>query len=1336
MTLRPRLPGPVALLGLALVGCGGDADPPAPTDAGRVDRPAVTDRGPVDATADASADVLTTDATVPGDAASDAPAVDTGPAPVDAGRDAQVQVQCAAFGVEPARVRIATGAGVQLQPVGGSGRGALFTVREGSDTGGATLNVGGGLVAGPRAARFQVQAVDLLCPQQRASVEVEVVGPFEVEPAVVRVAPLRTLNFVARGNVGAVRWDILIAPPSGTATVDAMTGRFNAGAVLGNYRLRARDTGSGNEVQVAVTVATVGGFTPKHATLLVPQGQRVRIDAEGGSGAFDAMPQSGPSSGRLVQEAGRWYFDAMGATAGTRVVALVDRYTQERTSQRIVVGEELAPVPLRRGGTEVNGAVALGDLNGDGRTDLVVGHPTRSRVANFAGGVLVYYGRPDGRFATPDLVLEGERENDRLGAGLTIQDVDGDGIDDLVAAAPTRDLGRDSRGAVSVHLGSRMGLVAEPERTFAGEALNDQFGAGVVLRDLDGDGAQDMLVVAPNASNPFATTACRGAGRVFVYHGVRGARGLFTTVPWQVVELRDRLTDTDGPPECRAASDAGKGLALFDLDGDGRDDLVVGAPGTATTHFGSVLVYRRGTAMDMLPFATTPSWVIHPEMSLRTTGSRFGGGLDVVPTGPASAPAPVLVVRAPTLVQNSTQTGGFFVFGSRRVPAPLTNGDVRVVMSDTATARFVGGANEGVGRSGLVLDLDGDSAPEYLVGGASGSTLDGAVHLFPARALAGTGTLTATATARGTAREFLGLAMAGRAGTGGLPGALAVLAGFQSTGQGYAMGAVRWAAPAVGNLTTRMMGASTVELPGFAAFDRSGTAVALTGGNAPALVVGSPGAHSPAVAAMGMTAAQPAAARPRVGAIDVFPAGASVVSQRAWVARDNAQYGAVMTTLDFDGDGLLDLAVGEPGATAGGNDWVTRGEVGNALTDRCFLRTGTTVRTASIGGRGMVRIYLQVAGGGFVERFRAIAQETVPTGGTFRRGGFGGSLALGRADVDGDGRDDLVVGRAPNTTTNGAEVVLGRTPDAMGRVLVVCNDPTTAPRWDDTAASPFWGRNVAAVGDLDNDGCDETAANIDGSGRASVLVQFGFGSRCRNGHTAPYEVHVVADDRNLRDNVAGMTVTRDNDLNDVAGGATGFGALLHGGADLTGDNVPDLVARDNNLLVGTLSGPAVEIISGAAIVAGCPNRACTAGVRDNAFNDGDYHAVGVRTMTPPRRFVVPSPMPLSVRFATALGVGDLDGDGTADLFVGAADDNEQGAFAGAVMAWRGSNNADTFLGQPWLYGVGDVREMSLFGLAVAVSPLSGGGSWVAVGAPQSGHRGAQTGAAYRWRIER
>ncbi len=1338
MTLRlgPRsVLCPLALVS-GLLGCGGE-DPavPGPMDAGPHDRPAAVDRAPGEAAVDAPAlDAPAGDAPAVDAPGVDTPAPDAG-SPTDVGRDAQLAVTCAPFGVEPARVRIATGAGVQMQPVGGSGRGAIFSVAAGTDMGGAVLNVGGGLVGGPRGARFQVQAVDVLCPQQRVSVEVEVVGPFEVEPSVVRSLPLRTLMFVVRGNLGPVRWDILIAPPSGNASVDPATGRFSSGAVLGNYRLRARDTGSGQEVQVAVTVEATGGFAPRHAVLLVPQGQRVRIDAEGGSGVFDVAPMSGPSSGRLVQEAGRWFFDATGAAGGSRVVSLVDRYTQERTTQRVVVGDELAPVPLRRGGTELIGDVALGDLNGDGRTDLVVGHATRSRTANFAGGVLVYYGRPDGRFDTPDLVLEGDRENDRLGAGLLVRDVDGDGIDDLVVATPSRDLGRDSRGTVSVHLGSRTGLVVEPERTFAGEALNDRFGNGVLLRDLDGDGALDLLVAAPGATNPFAPTACRGAGRVFVYRGARGARGIFTPVPWQVVEMRDRLTDTDGPPECRTASDAGRGLALYDLDGDGRDDLVVGAPGTATGSFGSVLVHRRLALSESLPFAPTPSWVIHPEMSLQTTGSRFGGGLDVVP-GPMGTPSDpgVLVVRAPTLVQG-TQTGGFFVFASRRVPPPLSNGDVRVVLSSTATNRFVGPANDGVGRSGLVVDLDGDGASEYLVGGASNSTQDGALHAFTAASLSATAALAPTATFRGTGREFLGLALAARPGTRGLPAALAVLSPFQTLGQGYAMGGVRWVPPAVGGLAARMQGAATLSLPGFAAFDRTGTAVAFSGGASPFLAVGSPGAHSPAIPAVGMTAAQPAGLRPRVGALDTFAAGSAAVAQREWVARDNAQFGAVMTALDFDGDGRLDLAVGEPGATSGGNDWVTRGEVANASNDPCFLRTNTAVRGPSIGGRGMVRIYLQLQGGGFVERFRAIPQETIPTGGTFRRGGFGGALALGRVDIDGDGRDDLVVGRAPGATTSGAEVVLGRSPDTMGRVLAVCNDPAAAPRWPESAAAPFWGRNVAAVGDLDGDGCGETVANIDGGGRASVLVQFGFGTRCRDNHRTPYGLYVVADDRNLRDNVVGDTATRANDLNDVAGGATGFGSLLHGGADLTGDGVPDLVARDNNLPVGSSIGPAVEILSGAALVAACPNRTCPAGTRDNTFHDGDYHVLGVRTMTPPRRFVIPSPMVASVRFASAFGVGDLDGDGTPDLLVGAADDGEQGPYAGAVMAWRGSNNAQTFLGRPWLYGVGDARELSLFGLAVAVSPgAAGTGAWVAVGAPQSGHRGAQTGAVYRWRL--
>ncbi len=82
-----------------------------------------------------------------------------------------------------------------------------------------------------------------------------------------------------------------------------------------------------------------------------------------------------------------------------------------------------------------------------------------------------------------------------------------------------------------------------------------------------------------------------------------------------------------------------------------------------------------------------------------------------------------------------------------------------------------------------------------------------------------------------------------------------------------------------------------------------------------------------------------------------------------------------------------------------------------------------------------------------------------------------------------------------------------------------------------------------------------------------------------------------------------------------------------------------------------------------------------------------------------------------------------------------ADDSTWGDFAGAAMVWRASSDPMAFAGDPWLVAVGDTAEPSLFGAAVAVS-RDAGGAWVAVGAPFSNHRGAETGAAYRWRIDR
>ncbi len=1334
--ISPRLRvGLVASITLLLgVGCGDD--PAVTSDAGTVrDIPSV-DRGPSVDTADVPAPV---DLPVMDLPAADVPPVST----TDANDAASLPLRCEPFSIDPTRLRIATGTGGVLRARGGSGRGALFTTAPGSMLGGSSVSLGGSLLTGLQSARFQVVATDAVC-NARATADIEVVGPFVVAPTEIRLAPSASVRFTVQGNLGTVRWESLSAPTGGDGRLDATAGSFTAGRVTGSYRLRARDPEGGGEVQVTVNVGVGEVFAPRYRVLLAPRGGEVPLPVAGGSGLIDAsIVAGGPTGGRITGAPGYPRFNAVDAAPGTRTVQLTDRFTSERATLRVMVGDELAPVPIARGPQNLFGDVALGDLNGDGRIDLVFGQANRSATGNENGAVLVYYARANGSYASqPDVVIEGERDLDRYGTSVQVTDVDGDRIADLLVSSQFHDLGRDSRGSVSIYLGSSAGIVRPAERTFVGDIAGDRFGIAATVSDLDNDGVKDLVVVAPQATNPFATVACRNAGRVYVYRGVRNERGLFVTVPWTVVEVRDRLTDTDGPPECRTGSSVGSGLALVDVDNDGVRDLVLGAPGTQAGNFGSVMVYRGQRVMDTggpmpsSPFEATPAWVMHLAMADRVGATRFGFALDVVPTPTTT----LLVVRTP-LFYNAAglQRGGFWVITPGAFGARPASGQVRVVQSTVASARFTGADNDGTGRSAVVADLDGDNDVDYAIAGASDRTLDGVVHVFDGTALVGRGDLPARSTLRGERQEFLGAAMAAAlpAGARGMSAAVAVWSAYRNTDEGYAVGTLRvLPAGAPRTVDDRWMAGTVLTLPVFPSFDRTGTNLAVVG-PAGGVAVGTPGAHSGPVPMVGTTPARDPGFYRRVGAVDLFRDGQTTSASRIIYTRENIQIGLYVTALDFNGDRRLDLAVGDSTFSTGGNDMVTNRVIANPMNDPCLLRVGTTVTTASPGGRGIVRIFLQQPDGTLAERFLAIPAETVPMGGTLRRQGFGNSLG-GRVDVNGDGFDDLLVGRlGQGATSNGAEVILGRAEDPMGRVLAVCNNaaaPLAAPFWPSRTEAPFYGRRVAAIGDIDGDTCGEVAVTVDQGGRSGVSIQFGFGPRCGR-HATPFELHVAPDDRLLRDNIAGMPTTFANDLNDLAG-SNGFGSVIAGGGDLTGDRVPDLVVRYTAFQMGTLVGPAAEVISGAYLARACPDRDCPEGIADNVYADGAYAVVGVRPLTAPNRLTVLSPTFTSVRFAESLHVTDLDGDGAMDLVVGSPDDSVLGEFSGAIMAWRAGPSQTTWSGRPWLVGAGDAAEQSLFGTSISSAPISGGGTWLAVGAPNSGHRGALTGAAYRWRIDR
>jgi hypothetical protein len=168
---------------------------------------------------------------------------------------------------------------------------------------------------------------------------------------------------------------------------------------------------------------------------------------------------------------------------------------------------------------------ALGDVNGDGLLDLVVGG---------SSNVSVMLGNGDGTFQAPILSETGEL------SAIVIRDLDGDGHPDLTGAA--------GAGVVGVALGNGDGTF-QPELTYSSGGYGP---SSVVVADIDGDGHLDMVV-----SNE-CVSGCNGYG------------------PGELGVLLGNGDGTFQPVATYASGglDA-ESVAVVDLNGDGFPDLVV-----------------------------------------------------------------------------------------------------------------------------------------------------------------------------------------------------------------------------------------------------------------------------------------------------------------------------------------------------------------------------------------------------------------------------------------------------------------------------------------------------------------------------------------------------------------------------------------------------------------------------------------------------------------------------------------------------------------------------------------------------------------------------------------
>jgi len=483
----------------------------------------------------------------------------------------------------------------------------------------SSLVAGSLLVAGSAAAQTTVLTISGKSIGDRLAQSVAGIGDVngDLIPDWVVGAPLSDLAgnmsgsaLVLSGATGAELYEF-----SGDSPVDFFGSSVAGGDLNGDGRADIIVGAYADDVS-GVDAGTVYAYSGLDGSLLWTQGGVSAGDNFGFSVAY--VPDT-DGDGRGEVLVGAWTADGRAANSG---------------EARLLDGDSGAQIHVLRGlgsydffGKSVAG---IGDVNGDGLGDLLVGAPGESTNGAGAGAAYLYSGASGALLAS----FLGDQAGDGLGSSVAdAGDVDADLNSDLILGSPGADQGGNNAGRVRIHSGASGAIL----RDLVGSAAGDNFGSAVTGDvDVDGDGRPE-LVVGIAAADPSGPSS----GQVQVFSGQDGSL----------------LATLDGG---EAGGRYGAAVAnAGDVDLDGADEVLIGAWGEAAGIGDFTGVVRAVT------FGGSGALVYNYCIS---TQNSFGLNAVMQSSGPTSVGANLFQLGVQSALPNSQ---GLFFYGPDETQVPF-----------------------------------------------------------------------------------------------------------------------------------------------------------------------------------------------------------------------------------------------------------------------------------------------------------------------------------------------------------------------------------------------------------------------------------------------------------------------------------------------------------------------------------------------------------------------------------------------------------------------------------------------------------------------------------------